>query len=56
MSAVHESNTADTAVAPKSPKPQIVAPSVKRGAQIEQFTPADPFDPEIFNRRYFGGK
>ncbi len=45
-----------TAVAPKSSEPSIVAPSVKRGAQIEQFTPFDPFDPEIFNRRYFGGK
>jgi len=45
-----------TAVAPKSSEPPILAPSVKRGAQIEQFTPADPFDPEIFNRRYFGEK
>ena len=25
---------------------------VKRGADIERFVPADPFDPEIFNRRH----
>jgi hypothetical protein len=28
-------------------------PGVKRGAQIPQFTPADPFDPQIFNRQFF---
>jgi len=27
---------------------------VKRGARIERFVPVDPFDPEIFNRRYHG--
>jgi len=26
----------------------------KRGARLPRFVPADPFDPEIFNRRYFG--
>lgn len=31
-------------------------PSVQRGAKIEQFAPVDPFDPEIFNRRYHSGK
>ncbi len=28
-------------------------PRVQRGATLEGFAPADPFDPEIFNRRYF---
>jgi hypothetical protein len=27
--------------------------NVKRGAPLRQFVPADPFDPEIFNRRFF---
>lgn len=31
-------------------------PSVQRGAKIKQFAPVDPFDPEIFNRRYHSGK
>jgi len=26
---------------------------IRRGAKIEGFVPKDPFDPEIFNRRYF---
>lgn len=30
------------------------APKVQRGAQIPAFVPADPFDPAIFNRRFFG--
>ena len=25
---------------------------VKRGAEVDSFVPADPFDPEVFNRRY----
>ena len=29
-------------------------PKVKRGASLPRFVPADPFDPEIFNRRFFG--
>ena len=27
---------------------------IKRGAPLRRFEPRDPFDPEIFNRRYFG--
>lgn len=27
-------------------------PAVRRGNPLPQFTPVDPFDPEIFNRRY----
>jgi len=33
--------------------PQSTRPDVQRGADIPQFVPADPFDPEIFNRQYF---
>lgn len=29
---------------------------VKRGEQPQGFVPKDPFDPEIFNRKYFGRK
>lgn len=29
--------------------------SVQYGARLEVFEPVDPFDPEIFNRRYFPG-
>jgi hypothetical protein len=29
------------------------APKIKRGVAPPEFTPKDPFDPEIFNRRYF---
>ena len=28
--------------------------TVQRGGRLKVFTPADPFDPAIFNRRYFG--
>ncbi len=28
-------------------------PSVQRGAPLPQYVPVDPFDPEIFNRRFF---
>jgi hypothetical protein len=35
-------------------KPPAQAPSVRRGGPPSAFTPVDPFDPEIFNRRYFG--
>ncbi len=31
-------------------------PRVQRGAPIEGFVPADPFDPGIFNRQYFGAE
>ena len=27
---------------------------IQRGAKIPGFVPDDPFDPEIFNRRYHG--
>ncbi|NLE36895.1 MAG: hypothetical protein GX621_02610 [Pirellulaceae bacterium] len=32
--------------------PEPTRSPVKRGADIERFVPADPFDPEIFNRRH----
>lgn len=32
----------------------IGKPQPKRGANISTFVPKDPFDPEIFNRRFFG--
>jgi len=35
--------------------PLPVRPKVQRGAKLKQFVPADPFDPEIFNRRYSRG-
>lgn len=35
-------------------KPPAEGGSVKRGARLPVFVPVDPFDPEIFNRRYFG--
>lgn len=28
-------------------------PRIQRGAQLPRFIPVDPFDPEIFNRRFF---
>jgi len=37
-------------------RPPVAEPSIKRGAKLEQFVPADPFDPEIFNRRFFEEK
>jgi hypothetical protein len=49
---------------PPSPKPRAQTsplpdeppqkrPAIKRGAAIEPPAPSDPFDPEVFNRRYF---
>jgi hypothetical protein len=35
-------------------KPPVLGPSVQRGAPLPVFVPVDPFDPEIFNRRFFG--
>jgi len=35
-------------------KPSAPTSSVKRGAPLPGFVPVDPFDPEIFSRRYFG--
>ena len=37
-------------------RPPVAGPSIKRGAELKQFVPADPFDPEIFNRRFFKEK
>jgi hypothetical protein len=36
-----------------SPDSAPKAPKIKRGIAPPEFTPKDPFDPEIFNRRYF---
>lgn len=33
--------------------PSVPGSSVKRGAALPVFIPVDPFDPEIFNRRFF---
>jgi hypothetical protein len=38
---------------PDADEPPQKHPAVKRGAAIEPFVPNDPFDPEVFNRRYF---
>lgn len=50
------SGTSDRQPAAGSGKnePPLEGPSVKRGAPLPLFVPVDPFDPEIFNRRYFG--
>jgi hypothetical protein len=37
-----------------SQEPAVQGPSVQRGAPLPIFVPVDPFDPEIFNRRFFG--
>ncbi len=39
--------------AESSADPESKAPKIKRGAAPPEFTPKDPFDPEIFNRSYF---
>lgn len=31
-------------------------PGIKRGTLPKEFTPADPFDPEVFNRQFFPGE
>jgi len=38
------------------PPPGLIEPqpNVRRGGALPQFVPRDPFDPEIFNRRFFG--
>ena len=41
---------------PNAATPGVDRPGVQRGAQIKRFVPADPFDPEIFNRRYHEDK
>jgi hypothetical protein len=38
---------------PDSGDPPQKRPAAQRGAAIEPFAPSDPFDPEVFNRRYF---
>jgi len=38
---------------PLSPDDDPPRNPIQRGAKIEGFVPKDPFDPEIFNRRYF---
>jgi hypothetical protein len=40
--------------AAEGPDPKPAPPKVKRGDDAEPFVPVDPFDPEIFNRRYHG--
>jgi hypothetical protein len=46
-----------------APQPRPAFPTIhdvprrseaKRGATAAEFQPADPFDPEVFNRKYFG--
>lgn len=44
-------STSDSAAGESEKKRKIV-----RGASQREFVPRDPFDPEIFNRRYFGGQ
>ena len=36
--------------------PRADTSRVQRGASLPKFTPADPFDPEIFNRRFSPGR
>jgi len=45
----------ESAVPPKDPDPlKLLRPRIQRGAKIKQFIPVDPFDPAIFNRKFFG--
>jgi hypothetical protein len=44
------------AVAPGVPAGRAADSTIQRGAATGQFVPADPFDPEIFNRQYHGDK
>lgn len=37
---------------PDEEEPAVNHSPIKRGAPLPRFVPADPFDPEIFNRRY----
>lgn len=46
------SNPQGTSPSPM-PNPAWDRPGVQRGAELPQFVPADPFDPEIFNRQFF---
>jgi hypothetical protein len=39
---------------PPDAEPAQPASNVRRGQPPPQFVPVDPFDPEIFNRRFFG--
>lgn len=39
-------------VADEQPEMQSPPSNVQRGAIVERFVPVDPFDPEIFNRRF----
>jgi hypothetical protein len=58
----HEADVDEPHAAPSTPsatgakqKSQYVPrPKLQRGAKRDEFTPKDEFDPEIFNRRYFG--
>ena len=38
---------------PDAAVPPTPGARVQRGTRLKRFHPADPFDPEIFNRRYF---
>ncbi|OHB70797.1 MAG: hypothetical protein A2V70_13600 [Planctomycetes bacterium RBG_13_63_9] len=46
---------ADQQPAPASPRADLLLnrPAVQHGAPLPGFVPVDPFDPEIFNRRFF---
>ncbi len=46
--------SAEALPAEATEEPGSERPRVQRGAPLEGFVPADPFDPGIFNRRYFG--
>lgn len=41
---------------PELPIAPLDRPGVKRGAPPKEFVPADPFDPQIFNRQFFPGE
>jgi len=41
---------------PQTVSSRFDRPGVKRGELPKKFTPADPFDPQIFNRQFFPGK
>lgn len=61
---VTDPSSADDRLGPADEEPSPTAaksrggysarPKLQHGAQREQFVPRDEFDPEIFNRRYFG--
>lgn len=45
--------SAELAAPETDPQAAFLRSTIKRGATLPRFVPIDPFDPEIFNRRFF---